>query len=258
MQDEKNQGGINSILRAISILNLYRGGIKKLGITEMSKALKLPKSTIYRIVSTLEKEKWLIKDKDSEKYMLGFGILLISNEIRNQYDVKDIILEEMRSLSREVGETVFLSVYSNYMGICIERVEAENKIKLTSETGQVTPLHCGATGKVLLAYAPAEDIEKILEKDLERRTENTVTDKNILLKQLEEIRRNGYVISKAECDEGALGIGAPILDKDGQLLYGLSIAGPIERFESKGTDFIITKLIDAASRTSEKLIMYSL
>ncbi|SKC53921.1 IclR family transcriptional regulator [Maledivibacter halophilus] len=255
MEKSRKSNEINSIKRAIKILNLYKGDIKYLGITDISKAINLHKTTVHRIVKTLESEGWLVQNKHSEKYRLGFKILNIASEIRNQYDFKEIILEEMESLCNQVDETVMLSVYTKNGGICLEKVETKAVIKLTSQPGRNIPLHCGATGKILLAYAPEEDVNQLIKNGLKKYTENTVTDGEVLIKQLKDIKRKGYVISKAENDDGALGIGAPIFDDKKNLLYGLSIAGPIERVETKGVDLLLKKVIDSAENISKKIYL---
>lgn len=251
MNDDNNI--INSVVRAIHILRLYDEENKYIGITDMSKRMDLPKSTIHRLVKTLESEGWLVKDLKTDKYKLGFDILSVASVIRGQYDFKDIAVKEMRNLSKEVNETVILSVYTKYSGICIEKIDPQNKIKLISEPGQVIPLHSGATGKILLAYAPEEDIKKVLSGELEKYTENTITDPNILLNEIKEIKINGYALSEGESDEGSLGIGVPILDKSGNLIYGLSIAGPLGRMEGKGIDILIEKTKNTADKISKKL-----
>jgi DNA-binding IclR family transcriptional regulator len=244
---------INSIKRAVKILDLFEENIKFLGITEMARALDLNKSSVYRIVNTLKEEELLIQDTESQKYKLGYKILEIANTMRKQYDHKEIALEEMNKLRDETEEAVMLSVFTNIGGVCIEKVETKNNIKLTSKPGHTTPLHCGATGKILLAYAKKEEIDKVLKRNLESYTENSITDKKKLKIQLKKIRDQGYVISWGEVDKGAIGIGAPILDENGKLLYGLSIAGPEERIKSYGLNKAINKVVTVAEEISDKI-----
>jgi len=251
--DSGKRNYINSIKRAFKILDLYEENIKYLGISEIARALNLNKSTVHRIVKTLKKEEILIQDSESQKYKLGYRVLEIAHKMRKQYNHKDIAIEEMEKLRDKTGEAVLLSVYTNIGGVCIEKVETKNKIKLSSKAGHTTPLHAGATGKILLAFAGEEEIEKVLSNRLKNYTENTITDPDILKKQLKDIREKGYIISWGEVDKGAIGIGAPILDQDGSLNYGLSLAGPEERIKKFGLDKIIKDVKETAEKISNKI-----
>ena len=244
---------INSIQRAVKILNLFDNNIKYLGVSEIARKLKINKSTAYRIVRTLKKEELLIQDEETHKYRLGYKILDIANRMRKQYGDKDIAIEEMKKLRDKSGEAVLLSVYTHMGGVCIEKVDTKNAIKLTSKPGHTTPLHSGATGKILLAYADEKEIEKVLSQKLESYTESSTTDKKKIRKQLKEIRKQGYVVSWGEVDRGAIGIGAPILDEEGNILYGLSLVGPEDRIKNLGLEKTINMVIDTAEKISAKI-----
>ena len=246
--------GINSIKRAIQILNLFQDE-KYLGITEMSRQLNLSKTTIFRVVRTLESEGWLIQGKESTKYRLGFEILTVASSLCKQYDFKEIAVEVMTNLKDVVNETVILSTYTGNHGVCIEKVDSENKIKLTSEVGQIIPLHAGATGKSILANLPQEEREKVISQGLSHYTDLTLTDAELLEKDLVEIRKKGYSCSYGETDEGVMAVGAPIFDQKGRLLYSLSVAGPRHRMEQKGETFLIENVLQAAKQMMNMLQM---
>lgn len=251
--DEGNY--IHSIQRAVRVLDLFDDEIKYLGVSEIARRLELNKSTVYRLVKTLKEEELLIQEEESKKYRLGYKILDIANRMRNQFTHNDAALEEMKKLRDQTGEAVLLSVYTNIGGVCIEKVDTKNAIKVTSKPGHTTPLHCGATGKILLAYTKPDEINRVLEKDLESYTENSITDEEKIRKQLKEIREQGYVISWGEVDKGAIGIGAPILDNEGDLLYGLSLVGPEDRIKSNGLEKTIDMVVDSADEISRKINM---
>ena len=242
--DEKNT--INSIKRAIQILNLYRDGERYIGITEMARRLDLSKTTVFRIVRSLEAEGWLVQSSDSSKYGLGFEILAVASSLYRRYDWRDIVLEVMTDLKNVVDETVTLSAYAVDAGICIEKVDCAEQIKLASERGQIIPLHAGATGKTLLANLPKEERKRILQKELVRYTDRTLVDPEKLWEELDQIQKQGYAVTTGESNEGAMAIGVPIFDREGKLLYGLSVAGPLERMQQKGEEFLKESIIRAA------------
>ena len=244
---------IHSIQRAVKILDLYDENIKYLGVSEIARKLDINKSTVYRIVNTLKMEELLIQNEDNHKYRLGYKILDIANRMRKQYGDKDIAIEEMKKLRDKTGEAVLLSVYTHMGGVCIEKVETKNAIKLTSKPGHTTPLHSGATGKILLAYTDPAEREKVLSQNLESYTESSTTDKKEIEKQLSKIRKQGYVISWGEVDQGAVGIGAPILNEEGDILYGLSLVGPEDRIKNFGLEKMINMVKETANKIAKKI-----
>lgn len=249
--DEKNT--INSIKRAIQILNLYRDGERYIGITEMARRLDLSKTTVFRIVRSLEAEGWLVQSSDSSKYGLGFEILAVASSLYRRYDWRDIVLEVMTDLKNVVDETVILSAYAVDAGICIEKVDCAEQIKLASERGQIIPLHAGATGKTLLANLPKEERKRILQKELVRYTDRTLVDPEKLWEELDQIQKQGYAVTTGESNEGAMAIGVPIFDREGKLLYGLSVAGPLERMQQKGEEFLKESIIRAAEQMTRMM-----
>ena len=244
---------INSIKRAIRSLNLYRDGEQYIGITEMARRLDLSKTTVFRIVRSLEAEGWLVQSADSSKYRLGFEILAVASSLYRRYDWRNIALEVMTDLKNIVEETVILSAYAVDAGICIEKVDCAEQIKLTSERGQIIPLHAGATGKTLLANIAKEEQERILQKELTRYTDRTLVDPMKLREELEQIRKQGYAVTTGESNEGAMAIGVPIFDRRGKLLYGLSVAGPLERMQRKGEEFLKESIMRAAEEMTRMM-----
>lgn len=249
--DEKNT--INSIKRAIQILNLYRDGERYIGITEMARRLDLSKTTVFRVVRSLEAEGWLVQSSDSSKYGLGFEILAVASSLYRRYDWRDIVLEVMTDLKNVVDETVILSAYAVDAGICIEKVDCAEQIKLASERGQIIPLHAGATGKTLLANLPKEERKRILQKELVRYTDRTLVDPEKLWEELDQIQKQGYAVTTGESNEGAMAIGVPIFDREGKLLYGLSVAGPLERMQQKGEEFLKESIMRAAEQMTRMM-----
>ncbi|MDR7871500.1 MAG: IclR family transcriptional regulator [Tissierellaceae bacterium] len=252
MEEKKDDQNINSIIRAIDILNLYNNNKTYYGITEISKILNLPKSTVFRIVKTLESKGWLIQDDVTNQYKLGFEILNVASSVTRDYSNRDIIIEEMKKLAQEFNENVVLHMYDDYSARCIEKIETQNVVKISSDIGKKTPLHVGATSKIVLAYQKPEIINHVIEQGLAKYTKNTITDKNVLLEDLEQIRRQGYSISIGEIDVGVTAVSVPIIF-DKEFLYGLSIVAPTSRILVKGIEEVKGRLLDSTKKISEKI-----
>lgn len=251
MEQDKNL--INSILRAIELLNLYSKDKKELGITDISRCMKLHKSSVHRIVKTLESVGWLEQNPVTEKYKLGMKILDVGSTILKTYDYRDVIWQGMRELKDAVHETIVLSAYTDLWGICVDLIEAENYITYTSKLGHKTPVYSGATGKILLAYQPEEEVRRVIDNGLQRYTKNTITTEEGLRKNLQEIRERGYALSFEETDEGVSAIGAPIFDGRGELIYGISIVGPTERLKEKGIDQLVRLLLGKSTAITGRI-----
>lgn len=243
---------INSIIRAIDILNLYTSNKTHYGVTEISKNLNLPKTTIFRIIKTLEEKGWLVKDEPTNKYKLGFEILNVASSVVRNYSYNDIIIEEMKKLAEEYNESVFLHVYDDYAARCIQKIEMQNYIKISSEIGKKSPLHVGASSKIILAYQKPEIINYIISQGLPKYTNQSIIDGDELLEDLAEIRRLGYSISFGEIDLDVTAIAAPILYNE-ELLYGLSIIAPTSRILIKGVEEMKNTLLYSTERICQRI-----
>lgn len=219
---------VNSVLHAAKVLELYAAQREEyLTLTEISKALSMHKTTIYRILRTLQSIGWVEQSQTHGKYRLGTGILLVASAVAVHQTSRDLIKEEMQKLSQHFNETVVLSALRGNTGICVDIVKSKNTLSVTNENGYIVPVDLGATGKTLLAAQSLDTQEKILAM--------FKTDKNKykqLKIQLQEIHENGYCISEGEVDKGVAAIAMPLFMPDG--IYTLSIAGPIDRLRGIG------------------------
>jgi DNA-binding IclR family transcriptional regulator len=154
-------------------------------------------------------------------------------------NLRNVAKPIMEELAKQTDETVILEVVDGFHGLCIEKVESSQSMKCTSQVGKRVPLHAGAPTKILMAYLPAEKIEQIIEQGLQKFTESTVTEPDILRNQLEEIRQKGYCISNGELDLGSLGIAFPIRNHEGKVIAAISVVGPEFRVADKINQFLL-------------------
>jgi len=249
---------INSIIRAVELLNLYDKDTKELGITDFARMMGLHKSSVHRIAKTLEYIGWLEQNPDTNKYKLGMKIMDVGSTLLNTYDYRDIINQGMRDLMLQVHETVVLSTYTDLWGICVDMVEGgDNHIMFTSKLGHKTPVYSGATGKTLLAWQSEQEVQRVIDHGLHRYTPNTITDEAALRRDLARIRHRGYALSFAETDPGVGAVGAPVFNRHGQLLYGISIVGPVDRLKEKGIEFLAETLMQKCKDIMNKIEIIS-
>jgi len=225
--------GAQLLARAIRVLELFTPDAPTWSTSEISGVIGLPKSNVYRIVRMLQQHEYLSQDPESKRFRLGSGAMALGWRALESSDIRHIARPVMRRLAEETGETVLLTVLSEdrSRSVCIDRIDSPHSVRLILEVGRRIPLHAGASSKVLLAYLPEDEIERVVAASgLPRVCRNTITNGARLLRHLEEIRRAGYALSCEETDEGAAGVASAVLRPDTQVVAALGIAGPLGRF----------------------------
>jgi DNA-binding IclR family transcriptional regulator len=169
----------------------------------------------------------------------------------NLVNIARPVMEKLRDKS---GEEIALYVIEGDRRICVERVESLHEIAKVGPVGTYYPLHAGASGKVLLAYLPEDQRNAIVGKGrLEKYTALTITDKKKLEKDLKDIRKNGYAISRGEREPDAFSVTAPIWDAGGRVVASISISGPTFRLSDALLKQDIQAIKDASEEISNKL-----
>ena len=251
MDKKRSDYYIKSIRRAIQALNSFTSEEREWGVTELGKKLNLHKSTIHRILITLEDEGFVTKNKVTQKYRLGMKLFELGHIIRYQIEIRTYALPIMEKLSQKTEESVTLSIISGKKRVVIEKVESIHDIRQVIQLGKPIPIYCGASSKLLLAFLPDEEINKIIKKKkLVSLGPNTITNPVKLKKHLEEIRRKGYAISYEERILGSASVAAPIWDYKGEIIASLAIVGPINRFDKKKIPSFLSLVTEAANKLS--------
>jgi len=230
---------VRSIERALDILDCFEPGKLELSLTDIARKIDLSMSTTSRILSTLEKRKFLSRNIDTQRYSLGSRIAQIGALGLSNMELRKVALPFMRDLNALFNEGVSLYVIREDERICIERVESSLPLRRVVNVGDRHPLTRGAAGRVLLAYMPKERREALLAKDAFTTEE-----------ALEDLRRGGYTVSIGEREEGVSSIAAPIQDARCEVIASLSMSGPSVRFEGIGFSDKIAKVKKTAELIS--------
>jgi len=240
MSKKRSDYYIESIRRAIQVLNSFTLKESELSITELSKRLNLHKSTIHRIVVTLEDEGLITKDQVSQKYRLGIKLFELGYIVKKNIEIRNYALPIMRELAQKTKESIDLNIILDRKRVSIEKIESLHDVRQVIQLGKSLPLYCGGSGKALLAFLADEEIDKIIQKErFIPFGPNTITEPIKLKERLKKIRRKGYAVSFEERVLGSASIGVPILDYTGRVVASLSISGPITRFtKQKITAFV--------------------
>lgn len=224
-----------SLCHGLAILLLYDTSTPLLTVTEISKRLGYSESKTYRLVRALIKYGFLQHNSETSKYALGLNAFRIGVLAQQSINVSVIARPFMKELSILTKEAVLLTAVNGTKGIVLERVDSEEPVRCSiSQPGASHPLHCGASSKILMAYLPEEDWDRIIAiEGLKRFTSSTITQASKLKEHLREIRNRGYAFSDQEVHRDVRAVAAPILNGRGELIAGLSVAGPAYRINKR-------------------------
>jgi DNA-binding IclR family transcriptional regulator len=221
---------------------------------EISRKLKIPKSSASYILRTLETQGYLSRRPETGKYHIGLKILSLGRGALTGLDVREIALPIMRRLMRKTEITCHLAILDGPVAVYIEKVEPEGFIKMDTWVGRRMPVHATSVGKALIAYISEERVEEMIkERGMEKRTPKTITTLPRLLKELEKVRTQGYAVDDEENNMGARCLGVPIFNQGGVVEASFGLSGTIHQVNSETIPRIVETLKDAARQASSQL-----
>lgn len=243
---------IQSVERALSILELFDTTSRDLSVTEISNRMGLSKSTAYGLINTLAQKGYLEQNPRDSRYSLGFRLLRLGRLVRKNNILCQRARPYMEQLVADFSETVHLAVERNGQVVYIEKLWGEKTIFMQSEVGGNNPMYCTAVGKCILAFMPLEQRERILANmgSFERRGPNTIMDMAALRKSLDEIRQRGIGFDDEESAPGLLCIGAPIYKKGCEIVAAISLSGAKAGISQSQVEEISARLSTAAEAIS--------
>lgn len=237
---------LRSIGRAIQVLDCF-DGVSPLSLKDISQRVKLPESTLFRVLLTLEKHHYLEQHVDGTYHLarkLLFGWLVDRADA-----VRELARPEMESLANRFNETVSLAyLYDDRIHV-LESMETFHEIRISNKPGRVLPPHCSAMGKAITAFQSRALIDRILEVyGLSPRTDQTIVDRRQLFQQFEEIRDTAIAYDREESVLGGLCIGAAICPEGGQVVSAVSISTPLVRMNDKREREIREALLESSRK----------
>jgi len=244
---------ITALQRGLRLLSLFAANEKGLSATEIAKLSGLPISTVHRFLANLKSSGFLHCDSNGA-YQLGIACVSLGQAARGQLDVRRISLPYLQELNRRTRETVHLTVRHALSAVYVEKLDSPEPLRIHSRIGAAVPLYCTAVGKVLLAYMPEAELEKILDQlEMKRLTENTVGNLQELQTQLQRVRKNGYACDLEEHEAHIRCIAAPIWDHTGSVNASLSVTGPAVRMSNARLRQIAPLILEIGRKISEEL-----
>jgi DNA-binding IclR family transcriptional regulator len=247
---EKSNYIIQSVAHALDVLEEFKGDAIELGVTELSKKLKLHKNNIFRLLATLEARGYIEQNKSTENYRLGLKSLELGQTFIRQMGLLRQARPSLEKLAEGTNETSYLAIMRNQDVVYLDVVEANQTVRVASRVGLRLPTYCTAVGKVLICSESEEEIRKRLPEQLVKRTSKTITDPKALVDHLKKVAKQGYGVDDEEFEEGVKCIAAPIRDYTGNVVAAISISGPAMRMPDKK---IAEELAPAVKEAAEEI-----
>lgn len=243
----------SSVDRVLSIMDLISKEGNGVNLSAISKELNIPKTTVFRLLEKLTGRGYLTYEEKTEKYSIGIEAIIMSMTALTNMNVVEISIPYLKELALNTEETAFLGVYNEGEIIYLYKEEGTRSIVMTSQLGSKRSVHSTGLGKAILSGFPIEHVTEILkEKGMKRMTKNTITTPNDYLKELTDVRLNGYAMDNEELEEGLGCYAAPIYNYSGKVVAAICVSGPIDRVV-QNKEILIKELLEAVDHISKRM-----
>lgn len=251
MPQKEDRYVIPSVVRALQILEAFSFQKTTYTNSELSRKFDLNKSSVTRLLSSLEKAKFLKRNKETGAYQLTHKSYQVGRVYIKQVDVHKVSMPILEELTSKCQEVSFLGVLDELQVLYLDWVESKQTVSLPSMTGMKLPAYCTGNGKNFLAHMDEETLSSYFESiELVQHTVNTITDPSTLKKQLKQVKKQGYACDFGEFHEDVISMSAPVYNDVGEIIAGISIAGPEFRL---GKDILQKKIIRELKKAALKI-----
>lgn len=248
-----NKTSSKTVLKALKIIEELSGADSGLTNSEIANRVKINPSTCYRLLSTLKNQGYI--SKEDNLYRLGYKIFQIKGLNNNKLLLKKSIEPFLIELEEKFGCTINLGIRRGDSAVPIEIIEGSKNLVVNKNIGVPAPLYASSLGKCFLAFIEKEIREFLLSRiNLNSYTQNTITQKSNLINELEKVRNQGYAVDKEEYIEGIVCVGVPILNKNGEPIFAISISVPKTSINEDAVESYVTSLKKTGKVISKKFL----
>lgn len=251
MAAQRGSGSVQSVERALDVLEALAQSDGALGLTGLIETTQLPLATVHRLVTTLGRRGYIRQDPDSRKYLLGPSVLKLREPYTRLFGMwAQPHLAELAEISQESAN---LAVLDGNHVVYIAQVAAPRKLRIFTQVGNRLLPHSNAVGKVLLAFSPRDEAERIIKQNgLPRRTATTITDWGRFFTELDHVARQGYAVDAGEEEEAVRCLAVPVFVV-GQPVAAMSVSGPAARLETRQQNRLLAEMTRIAALLSASL-----
>ena len=241
---------VPSVSRALAILELLAQSKRGLSLSDISRKLALPKSSVHVLVRTLELIGYLKNNRISKKYHFGLKLISLSNTALENLEMRELARPFLQDLMLKTGLTVHMAILEGAEAVIIEKVEALGMLRLATWVGRRLDANSSSLGKALLAFDPDLDMsQRLIGRAYARHNRNTITSPDKLARELKKIRELGYAFDDEEGEIGFRCIGAPIYDAASKVIAAVSVAGTSVQIPKENA----AKLASAVKATAQEI-----
>ncbi len=250
MSEDRNL--VQAVLKALELMEVICRE-KHCGIRELSQKVGITRSTVNRLVATLERAGFVEQENERGKYRATLKVFEMGNEVIQHLDIREKAYPIMLKLSAETEETINLAVLDGYQVIYISKIDSPHLLKSSAPVGSRPPIYCNASGKVILAYLPEDRKQILFPTEFTSFTPNTISSIPEMEAELARIRVVGYAVDNEEWSLNTRALAAPVNNYDGKIMGALTIAGPSIRMTPVRLDDLTGLLLAAAQELSFNL-----
>ncbi len=244
---------VQSIERAFAILEVVAASPSDgVGVTEIANQVSLPKSTVSRLLSTLENVAAVERVPANDRFQIGATIMSLASQVPYSRHLITIVHPYLLELAAATGETINLCLPHGDQVHYIDQVDSQYHLQIQDWTGYRFPMHVTSTGKLFMAYWSETSLKQYLSRPLAAYTSKTIIEPTLFRQELNKIRAQGYAWAVGEAEEEIVGLAAPIRDESEQVVASICVGGPAFRFPAADeADKIIAIIVDIGRRISE-------
>ncbi|MFC5541402.1 MAG: IclR family transcriptional regulator [Bacilli bacterium] len=242
---------VQSVKKALQILKLFKNRRQELSVTEISQLMELPKSSVHRLLKEMVEEGFLIQDRKTGKYKLGFSILALGGIVKYHIDFFDDARPLLQQFVKKFNLPIHICMMEQQKVTYLMRETGNIPMKLITRTGRQNDIHCTAEGMAILAYKNRQIIDYILSKPLKQHTPYTLTDPDELRDELIKVRSQGFAMMKDTYAVGYSGYAAPIRDYTGEIFLSLAVISKNDCITPTIEEKLIVAIKDTAKEISK-------
>jgi DNA-binding IclR family transcriptional regulator len=251
MKDPVTVGAIDRALTILEVLSQSKNGLTN---SEISRKLKLPKSTVSYILRTLRQRGYLHRDDTLGKYRISMKLFSVGSHALRGLELHDVAYPLLQELVEKTGVACHLAILDGHEAVYIERIDKPGFIRINTWVGRRMDVHCTSVGKALIAHLPQQAVEAILrDRGLPKHTPKTITTLNHLLRELAYVRANGYAIDDCENNLDVVCIASPIFNMEGRTVAAVGLTGTESQMKSHKFEGHVRLIKHAAKQMSQQL-----
>ncbi|WP_432454652.1 MULTISPECIES: DNA-binding transcriptional regulator KdgR [unclassified Agarivorans] len=253
MEKATQPEAVSSVLKVFNILQAL-GEQKEIGVSELSQRLMMSKATTYRFLQTMKTLGYVSQEGEADKYSLTLKLFELGARSLEYVELIELADKQMRHISEHTNEALHLGALDESSIIYIHKIDSGYNLRMQSRIGRRNPLYSTAIGKVLLAGREESFVREVLTGvEFIKHTDKTLENTEQLLAELQVVRQQHYAEDNEEQEPGLRCIAAPIFDRFGNVIAGISISFPTIRFDEKRMSYYVGLLHKAGKNISEQL-----